>query len=165
VVGFVALRDKLMWGLFNQNPFSFAGDSGREDVNASILQPILNYSLLDKWSVGTSEMNVTYGWDRDAWTALPLGPDPESACARRPWHSASPSPRSEAGSRIMFPDIVISIANQFPNISIDVLSAPTSQLAEGLIDRKLDMIICPPLQRAQETSRQPLASLPAVRQG
>jgi|OpeIllAssembly_1097287.scaffolds.fasta_scaffold79989_2 hypothetical protein len=72
-VGFVARSDKLMWGLFNQNLFSFAGDSDREDVNVSILQPILNYSLPNKWSVGTSEMNVTYDWDRDAWTALPLG--------------------------------------------------------------------------------------------
>ena len=66
---------------------------------------------------------------------------------------------------IMFPDIVISIAKQSPNISLDVLSAPTSQLAEGLGDRKLDMIICPPLQRAQETIRKPLTSLPSVRQG
>jgi len=52
---------------------------------------------------------------------------------------------SPVPSRIMFPDIVISIANQFPNISLDVLSAPTSQLAEGLIERQLDMIVCPAL--------------------
>jgi hypothetical protein len=72
-VGFVARSNKLMWGLFNQNLFSFAGDDDREDVNVSILQPIVNYSLPDKWSVGTSEMNVTYDWERDAWTVLPLG--------------------------------------------------------------------------------------------
>ena len=52
---------------------------------------------------------------------------------------------SPVPSRIMFPDIVISIANQFPNISLDVLSGPTSQLAEGLIERQLDMIVCPTL--------------------
>jgi len=52
---------------------------------------------------------------------------------------------SPVPSRIMFPDIVISIADQFPNISLDVLSAPTSKLAEGLIERQLDMIVCPPL--------------------
>ena len=52
---------------------------------------------------------------------------------------------SPVPSRIMFPDIVISIANQFPSISLDVLSAPTSQLAEGLIERELDMIVCPAL--------------------
>ena len=52
---------------------------------------------------------------------------------------------SPVPSRIMFPDIVISIASQFPSISLDVLSAPTSQLAEGLIERELDMIVCPAL--------------------
>jgi len=72
-VGFVARSNKLMWGLFNQNLFSFAGDSDREDVNVSILQPIVNYSLPGRWSIGTSEMNVTYDWERDAWTILPLG--------------------------------------------------------------------------------------------
>jgi hypothetical protein len=72
-IGFVARSDKLMWGLFNQNLFSFAGDSDRDEVNVSILQPIVNYSLPDKWSIGTSEMNVTYDWEKDAWTALPLG--------------------------------------------------------------------------------------------
>jgi hypothetical protein len=72
-MGFVARSDKLMWGLFNQNLFTFAGDKDREDVNVSILQPILNYSLPDKWSIGTSEMNVTYDWKKSHWTALPLG--------------------------------------------------------------------------------------------
>ena len=72
-VGFVARNNKLMCGLFNQNLFSFAGDDDRDDVNIGILQPIVNYSLPNKWSVGTSEMNITYDWDRDAWTALPLG--------------------------------------------------------------------------------------------
>jgi hypothetical protein len=72
-VGFVARSNKVMWGLFNQNLFSFAGDNDRGDVNVSILQPIVNYALPEKWSVGTSEMNVTYDWDRDAWTVLPLG--------------------------------------------------------------------------------------------
>jgi len=53
---------------------------------------------------------------------------------------------SPVPSRIVFPDIVIGIADQFPNISLDVLSAPTSQLTEGLIERKLDMIVCPALE-------------------
>jgi DNA-binding transcriptional LysR family regulator len=52
---------------------------------------------------------------------------------------------SPVPSRIMFPDIVISIANQFPSISLDVLSALTSQLAEGLVEREFDMIVCPAL--------------------
>ena len=72
-LGFVARSNKLMWGLFNQNLFSFAGDSDRKDISVSILQPIVNYSLPQKWSIGTSEMNVTYDWDKDVWAALPLG--------------------------------------------------------------------------------------------
>lgn len=71
-VGFTARQPGLLWGLFNQNLFSFAG-SGQQDVNVSIFQPIFNYSLPDKWSVGTSEMNLVYDWDRDDWMALPLG--------------------------------------------------------------------------------------------
>ena len=71
--GFVASSQKLLWGVFNQNLFSFAGDDTREDVNLSILQPIINYSLLNKWSIGTSEMNVTYDWEKSDWTVLPLG--------------------------------------------------------------------------------------------
>ena len=71
--GFVARSNKLLWGLFNQNLFTFAGDDGREDVNVSILQPIVNYALPDKWSIGTSEMNITYDWKKSDWTVLPLG--------------------------------------------------------------------------------------------
>jgi hypothetical protein len=69
--GFTARQPGLLWGVFNQNLFSFAG-GGRQDVNVSIFQPIFNYSLPDKWSVGTSEMNLVYDWERDDWTALPL---------------------------------------------------------------------------------------------
>jgi hypothetical protein len=71
-VGFTARQPGLLWGLFNQNLFSFAG-SGQQDVNVSTIQPIFNVALPDKWSVGTSEMNLVYDWERDDWTALPLG--------------------------------------------------------------------------------------------
>jgi hypothetical protein len=40
--------------------FSFAGNDDREDVNVSIIQPIVNFSLPNHWSIGTSEMNITY---------------------------------------------------------------------------------------------------------
>jgi DNA-binding transcriptional LysR family regulator len=52
---------------------------------------------------------------------------------------------SPVPSRIMFPDIIIGISDQFPSISLDVLSAPTSQLADGLLRRELDLIVCPAL--------------------
>ena len=72
-LGFVAQRPGFIWGLFNQNLFSFAGNDGRDEVQLSILQPIFNYSLPNKWSIGVSEMNVTYDWDKGAWVNLPLG--------------------------------------------------------------------------------------------
>lgn len=72
-IGFVAREPGFMWGAFNQNIFSFAGNDARADVNISIVQPIVNYSLPNKWSIGTSEMNITYDWDQNDWTALPLG--------------------------------------------------------------------------------------------
>ena len=71
--GFVARNPGLMWGVFNQNLFAFAGDNSREDVNISIIQPILTFSLPDRWSIGSSEMNLTYDWEKNEWTQLPLG--------------------------------------------------------------------------------------------
>jgi hypothetical protein len=72
-LGFVAQNPGYIWGLFNQNLFSFAGNDDRDEVSLSILQPIFNYSLPKKWSIGVSEMNVTYDWDKGAWVNLPLG--------------------------------------------------------------------------------------------
>ncbi len=72
-LGFTVSQPGLLWGVFNQNLFSFAGNDQREDVDVSILQPIVNYALPDKWSLGTSEMNLTYDWGKNAWSALPLG--------------------------------------------------------------------------------------------
>jgi len=72
-VGFTAHQGKLLYGLFNQNLFSFAGDDARTDISASILQPIVSYGLGGGWSVGASEMTVTYDWEGARWSSLPLG--------------------------------------------------------------------------------------------
>ncbi len=72
-IGFTARSGKTLWGAFNQNIFSFAGDDARADVNVSILQPILSRGLGHGWSMGTSEMNFTYDWESDRWVSLPLG--------------------------------------------------------------------------------------------
>jgi hypothetical protein len=66
----------LTWGMFNQNVFNIGSINGagdRPDVNASLIQPILNYNLGKGWSVGSSEMLFTYNWDTQKWIALPLG--------------------------------------------------------------------------------------------
>lgn len=72
-IGFTAPRGKLLVGLFNQNLFSVAGDPDAPDIGLSTFQPILNWSLGDGWAVGTSEMNITWDWQQDDWTSLPLG--------------------------------------------------------------------------------------------
>jgi hypothetical protein len=72
-VGFTAKKGQLLWGVFNQNLFTYAGDDGRTPVNASIFQPIANYGLAHGWSVGASEMTFTYDWEASRWSNLPLG--------------------------------------------------------------------------------------------
>ncbi|SLN17582.1 hypothetical protein PSA7680_00568 [Pseudoruegeria aquimaris] len=71
--GFVAQADWGIWGLFNQNVFTVAGDDAKPDVDISIVQPILNLQLGNGWSVGTSEMTATYDWNTKEWVSLPLG--------------------------------------------------------------------------------------------
>lgn len=71
--GFTAKNGKLLWGAFNQNIFSFAGDDAMPDVNVSILQPIVSLGLGNGWSTGLSEMSATWDWDKNDWVSLPLG--------------------------------------------------------------------------------------------
>jgi hypothetical protein len=61
--GFTAKSGKLLWGAFNQNVFTIAGDNDMPDVNSSILQPIATIGLGNGWSTGLSEMSITYDWD------------------------------------------------------------------------------------------------------
>ncbi|MCK5667351.1 MAG: hypothetical protein KAI17_27880 [Thiotrichaceae bacterium] len=37
------------------------------------MQPIINYKLPNKWSLGFSDMSVTYDWNKSEWISLPLG--------------------------------------------------------------------------------------------
>ena len=71
--GFVAQKKWGLFGLFNQNILTVAGDNTRPDINISTLQPILNLQLSDGWSVGVSDMTFVYDWDRGQFTSLPLG--------------------------------------------------------------------------------------------
>jgi hypothetical protein len=72
-IGFTTRQGKLLWGVFNQNLFTFAGNDDRADVDVSSLQPILNYGLGGGWSVGLSEMTFAYDWEASRWSSLPLG--------------------------------------------------------------------------------------------
>ena len=72
-ITFTDREKKLLWGVLNQNLFTYAGDDHRRAVNFSVLQPILNYSLGRGWSVGSSDMSWTYNYELSRWTNRPLG--------------------------------------------------------------------------------------------
>jgi hypothetical protein len=64
--GWVRQTGKLTYGLFNQNLFS-------ESVGLSQLQPVLGYAFNKKWSASTGNIQLTYDWQSNQWTQLPLG--------------------------------------------------------------------------------------------
>ena len=57
---------------------------------------------------------------------------------------------SPVPARALIPDIAVDISEQYPNISLEILTAPTSQLADDLIKRKLDLLICPALEQTHD---------------
>lgn len=71
--GFIAHADWGIWGLFNQNLFTVAGEDNKPDVDVSTIQPVLNIGLGDGWSLGTSDMMATYNWNSNSWISVPLG--------------------------------------------------------------------------------------------
>lgn len=71
--GFITQQDWGLAGVFNQNIFTVGGDDAFDDVNVSIIQPIVNKRLGKGWAIGTSEMNITYDWDAGEFTSLPVG--------------------------------------------------------------------------------------------
>lgn len=71
--GFMAQPDWGLFGLFNQNIFTVAGDDAKPDVNISTLQPIVKVPLGGGWTVGTSDMSFVYDWDRSEFISLPVG--------------------------------------------------------------------------------------------
>jgi hypothetical protein len=72
-LGFTARPAWGLYGLFNQNILTVAGDDNAPDVNISTLQPILNVPLGNGWAVGSSDMTFVWDWDRDEFVSLPLG--------------------------------------------------------------------------------------------
>jgi hypothetical protein len=65
------------WGTFGmlaRHLWSFAGDSDRDDVNQSLVEPFINYNLPNGWYLIT-DIIVTANWEADSsdtWT-VPLG--------------------------------------------------------------------------------------------
>ena len=73
---FVGLTMKGPWviGALVSNQWSYAGDGDREDVNAFLMQPFVNYNFDDGWYASFSPI-ITADWQADSsdrWT-VPLG--------------------------------------------------------------------------------------------
>jgi len=60
-------------GAFSQNFFAFAGTPGGDQVSRTKLQPIIGWTISDRWSVGTSDMNFTYDWTKGRFVNIPVG--------------------------------------------------------------------------------------------
>ena len=67
----VALRQDGPWtyGLLANHIWSFAG-SGKQDVNATFLQPFVSYTTPTAWSFALNTES-TYDWEREQW-AVPI---------------------------------------------------------------------------------------------
>ena len=74
--GVVALKMQGPWvyGTLVNNIWSYAGDSGRDDVNMMTIQYFINYNFGDGWYVSTAPIN-TANWEASSgnqWT-IPVG--------------------------------------------------------------------------------------------
>jgi hypothetical protein len=63
-----------LYGALINNVWSFAGDDDRDDVNAMLIQPFVNYNLPDGWYVVSSPIIIA-NWeaDNDDTWLVPLG--------------------------------------------------------------------------------------------
>jgi DNA-binding transcriptional LysR family regulator len=55
-----------------------------------------------------------------------------------------------APTRVLLAGIVARINERWPNISLEMMSGHTAQLADALLRRELDLLVCPPLDVRQE---------------
>lgn len=65
----VALRQSGPWtvGALANHIWSFAGENGREDVNATFLQPFVSFSTKDAWTFGLNAES-TFDWNSHEWS-------------------------------------------------------------------------------------------------
>lgn len=65
----VALKQQSGWtyGVLANHIWSFAGDDDRSDVNATFLQPFLNYTTPTAWSF-ILNTESTYDWESEEWS-------------------------------------------------------------------------------------------------
>jgi len=55
------------YGMLANHIWSFAGDSSRDDVNSTFLQPFLAYTTADAWTFSVNTES-TYNWTAETWS-------------------------------------------------------------------------------------------------
>ena len=70
----VALKQTGPWtvGLLTNHIWSVAGDSDRDDVNATFLQPFVSYITTTKTTIGLNT-EATYDWENEQWSVPVIG--------------------------------------------------------------------------------------------
>ncbi len=108
----VVLRQVGAWtyGALLNHIWSFAGDSGRDDVNRTFLQPFASYTTKTFTSVGLNTES-TYDWTRERWIVplnafvqqlLKVGSQPISLQLGGRYYAEGPSGTPEWGLRFQF---------------------------------------------------------------
>lgn len=107
----VALRQSGPWtyGVLANHIWSFAGDSGRRDVNATFIQPFLSYTTPNAWTFALNT-ETTYDWVGKDWSIpinvmvsklVKLGEQPVSLQAGlRYWADSAPGGPEGFGGRL-----------------------------------------------------------------
>jgi hypothetical protein len=70
----LTIQGPWLYGALVNNVWSFVGDGDRDDVNAMLIQPFLNYNLPEGWYLVSSPI-ITANWEADnddTWT-VPVG--------------------------------------------------------------------------------------------
>jgi len=61
----LTIQGQWLYGALKSNVWSFAGDDDRDDVNAMLVQPFVNYNLPDGWYLVSTPM-ITANWEADS---------------------------------------------------------------------------------------------------
>lgn len=67
---FVALKQSGPWtlGFLANHLWSYAGESGRDDINATFLQPFASFLYRKTYTTFGVNTETSYDWDSDAWS-------------------------------------------------------------------------------------------------
>ena len=108
----VALKQSRGWtvGVLANHLWSFAGDSDRNDINATFVQPFISYTTKTHTTFGLNT-EATYDWNNSQWTVplnltvaqiLKIGGQPVSVTLGGRYYAEGPSGAPEWGARLVF---------------------------------------------------------------